>query len=163
MVFSGGQRDSDETSTEVLQIRDDYYLKNFAMTVFDADGVIVQLLEGGRLTQAPHGGEISVILPKVTLAGVSSNWILSAESGRMDAAMVLGNLRNVTAIRGTDAQRLVVTTPVLSLDLKAQTARSKSGVRVTHLDNQIESQMMEIDLTRQHITLSKEVQGVYFP
>ena len=162
-IFISAHRGSGETSAEVQQTQDDYYLKRFSMTVFDADGEVVQVLEGRQLTQAPNGGAISVAQPVVRLENAAGDWSLSAESGRMNAAMEQGELHDVTAVRGDPAQQLVIKTPVLKFDLKAQTASSSSGVVVTQLESKIESQMLEVDMARHRVNLSQEVQGVYFP
>lgn len=139
-----------------------YYMKQFALTAFDASGVAQHHLAAEHLAYyADNSAQLTQ--PKLRVVQDGSQWDVVAHDGtlRPDDHIELSHQVRVVHSNANGGAGFEVTTETLDVDFVAGIAQTASPVKLVHQQGWLEAQGMHLQFNKKILNLQNKVRGYY--
>lgn len=139
-----------------------YYMKEFALTAFDASGTAQHHLAADHLAYFADKSA-TLTQPKLHVLQGDSQWEVVARDGavRPDEHIELSHEVHVVHSDVNGGTGFEVTTEALHVDFTAGTAQTEMPVKLVHSQGWIEAQGMQLQFNKKTLNLQNRVRGYY--
>jgi len=156
-----------DAEPSMAERRSDYYLEDFRITEYGADGRPAQVLAGRTLTHYPADDTADLEAPELSLSRPGApRWTARAEQGWLSPGGERIRLQGkVVMMRhaAPDSPPLRIETERLELHTGDETLHSDAAVAIIGANWRVDAVGLESDLKTRRLTLMHEVRGHYEP
>ncbi len=143
--------------------QDDFYMRDFRLTVYDAAGRPEYLASGPDLRRDSNG-TLTLQAPRIAWLGQGDPpWTLTAASAQLDARMEHATLTGGVVIERTGSLPSRFTTDHAESDLPRREVRTDAPVLLTQGEHTLAGIGLHADLNAGRFTLPQQVRGNYVP
>ncbi|MGF1644359.1 MAG: LPS export ABC transporter periplasmic protein LptC [Thiotrichales bacterium] len=143
--------------------QDDFYMREFRMTVYDATGKPEYRASGPDLRRAGDGS-ITLQSPRIEWLGQGDPpWTLEAKLARLDARLEHAVLEGDVTIERNSTPRSRLTTERAESHLPLREVHTDAAVSIVQGAHTLDGIGLRADLNRSHFTLLRQVRGIYAP
>ena len=144
----------------------DYFISNFSMTSYNAQGTIQTRIKGEHLEHYTHSDIIQIISPQITLMRQGkATWNMDAQyafMGKKDEIILSGDIKiNQTTEAYLDP--IYITTTSLRILPEHQLVDSNDYFELQTETAKLQGQGLNINLNQRTIQLLSKVKGIYNP
>ena len=144
-----------------------YYVRDAVIEGMGTDGTRLYTLSAQRIQQDISDNSVTLEDVDLEYAGTDAEpWRLTADSGSIpadgDRIELAGNVK-IEEMLFIGPETTIVTTPELSVDLRAQLATSDADVRIERGNYLLTAVGLRADLKDRKLTLQSEVHGRFLP
>jgi len=145
----------------------DYFLENFNITVYQANGTPAYNVDAAHLNHYPDDDTLSFRKLKIAYRDDQQHdWTTTADTGtalqNIQVMHLNGNVRIQRQTRKSD-QEFTITTDTLRIDFPNKRASTESEVKIVSKNSTIQAMGMNVDLAAGQLTLLSEARGHYVP
>lgn len=145
----------------------DYFVSDFAATVFDEAGKPYYKLKSNRMEHFPDDETVTLQFPEIQFLRESTlPWLMVANNGtvyqKRDVVELTGNVV-LTREAANINQRMQLKTQAAQIDLTRKRLDTDSEVHIQAKSSNISAKGMHIDLIKGTLVLDANARGVYVP
>ena len=149
------------------QTESGYYLRDATIEGMGQDGQRLYTLSAQRIQQKTADNSVSLEVVRLEYAGTDADpWRLTADKGSIpaegDQIELTGNV-TIEEMLFIGPEMTLVTTPELSVDLRAQLATTDANVRIQRGNYLLTAVGLRADLKDKKLRLQSEVHGHFLP
>lgn len=143
----------------------DYLLENFTTRHYDETGALAYHLRGSMLAHFPDDNRAEILRPAIMLNRDSSNWTVTAESGKLtrepDVVTLIGSVRIKRAVEDDSIEPITIETSNISIALEDDELYTEDRVRMETPGLIVEADGLQSSIKEGKLKLLSKVSARY--